>query len=286
MALHRVFIPIVDADISAGAGSLLWEAYCGPADAKERDSEDRHLDKNIVPAIAGLRPLRRYESGLRAYLAVRRLLAPERAVAETTSQPIRYERRKSRLKHLLWNISHSARRQRLEFALDNRRLRSGSLAKITGNSSDLGLALCLLMDVTQCRVKTLAATGELADAQDGKDARDLLVKPVAGVQAKLRLLIDNKKTGKLADDLNLVITPKQHILWRGEPACAVLERVENLAEVAELQGLGIRVCPVNSLAEAAKEAGIGLNIDKLGIGGCFGRWDWRRRGWPFCWPTP
>ncbi len=270
MALHRVFIPIVDADLSTGEGSaLLWEAYCGPADAKDHESVDKHLEKNIVSTVAGLRPLGRYESGLRAYLAVRRLLATEQAVIDTTPQPARGL--PGRIKRIFWNwrqASSLSRRKRLEFALDNRRLRSGSLAcvgKITGNSSDLGLALCLLMDATQSRMKILAATGELAE--ESKEARDLSVKPVSGVQAKLRLLIEQKKSGQLADELKLVITPMQHILWIGEPACPVSELVKNLPEVGELRELGIRVCPVNSLAEAAREAGVDISIDKMSITG-------------------
>lgn len=238
MALHRVFIPVVDADLtqSGAAEDRLWEVYCGPASADDHVMADKQLSKDWTPTVARLREAGgagRYNSGLRAYMAVERLLAAQTA----------------------------------KFALDNRRLRSegGEWVKaITGNSSDLGLALCLLLDATRSRTKTLAATGALANAEDNKDADDLLVEPVGGVQAKLRLIIERKRSGRLPDDLERVIIPEQHLVWHGEPRRKVAEKVENLPEVKELEALGIRVCPVASLAEAARVAGADINVGRLG----------------------
>jgi hypothetical protein len=61
------------------------------------------------------------------------------------------------------------------------------------------------------------------------------------------------------------LTPKQHIRWLGEPARPELERVEALPEVAELQRLGLRVCPVATLGEAAAAVGIDLKKWRQGL---------------------
>lgn len=231
--ISRVYIPIVSADIKSDSSeqAKLWVVTSAEATQAELDEADKQKSKNLIPTIAYLSQVSRYESARKAYIAIKNL---------TQAAPTNF------------------------LALDNRRVHSadgaGWVSHIMGNSSDLGIALCLLMDISQSNTLVVAATGELGDAMENPDIFNAVIKPVKGVQQKLQLIIEQKQQG-LLPELKLILTPVQHFCYQRKSQNPVLELVNTLKEVAVLEALGVRVIGVKTLAEAARK----LNIEVSGV---------------------
>jgi len=239
----KVYIPILPADLKLGSDKPenLWVVVGGEATPEELNDADRLHSKNLEVTIAGFSPIGRYESARRAFTAVK-------------------------------NVTQFAAGNFLP--LNNCRLRSvdgaGWVNQIIGNSSDLGLALCLLMAIGQCKTRVLAATGELGNAMETTNASDAVVKPVRGIPEKLQLIIGQKRQGLLAD-LTLLLLPKQYYLDQSD----ILEQVyyaddgvmplSKLPEIEQLRLLGIKVVTVSTLQDAVERIGIKIyRWEKLG----------------------
>jgi len=225
MAKSQLFIPIVSGPPEAREARL-WEVGCRYATLSEQAAAWMLDDKKIEPTVHPLGKFNRYKSGFKALGAVRRLFGDGPAAGADD----------------------------LEDALRNRRLVSTEGAawgdKIEEFSSDLGLGLALLLDLTQTEDRVLAATGELGDAQDAATANDLPVRPVRDVPAKLEALLERKRGGGVPGRISAVFTPQQYYAGEGE-----LAWVESLKVVAALRQEGVVVHAVASFGEAARILG-------------------------------
>lgn len=233
---HRAFIPVV----GSGGQHRLWEVYCSPADTGELKQAEQMIDRGRIPTVALLPTGGPSSSGRRAYQAVKRLLAPD---------------------------THGA-----SGLVDAVRVRNGTpedwSAAIQGASSDLGIALCLLLQVAGSRIACVAATGELV-SKDTPSERDVAVAPVNGVPEKLALLAERKRAGALPAALKWVFTPEQYRYFDADNQ-ETLALVGTLPEVAELKALGLEVCPVATLAEAARL--LGIDPERIPQYRRWGRW--------------
>ena len=220
MSIHSVLIPTIDDEYD---DHKLWQVYCRPANQEEltEASQQKNQDR-LIPTLTPLLAIQYYEQSLKPYMAVQKNLEAD-----------------------------------LLPELENKRLCSGDggewVTQIDGESSDLGIALCLLMSVTNSKHQLIAATGALGDAQDHDKLQDSVVKPVAGVKEKLQQLLK-----KAPSDLKIIITPHQHLIKKvikkeGDKEgkeVEVLDSVINLPEVKQLQERGIEVKCVATLSEA------------------------------------
>lgn len=233
MTQYKVLIPIVEQgyNIELSGEEKLWEVYCRPANELEIKEAVNLKKDGEKPSIAPLKDVQHYNSSIRPYIAVERLLAAEAINIKSPEQ-----------------------------ALENWRIFSGDggdwVSQIEGNSSNLGIALCLLMSCKHSNSRLIAATGALGDSQDSQDLQNSVVEPVADVDIKLRLLLEKKQQNKLPEALKLIFTPHHQIVWQGE--LKVLESVIKLPEVEQLEKLGLTVHPVATLSEAAKVLGIDI----------------------------
>ena len=246
----KAYIPIVPADLKLGSDkpANLWVVVGGEATHEELGDADKQHSKNLEATIAGFSPIGRYESARKAFTAVK-------------------------------NLTQFAKGNFLP--LNNCRLRSvdgaGWVNQIIGNSSDLGMALCLLMAIGQCKTKVVAATGELGNAMEAQNASDAVVKPVRGVPEKLQLIIEQKRQGLLAD-LTLLLLPKQYYLDQSdilEPVYYADDGVmplSKLPEIEQLKRLGVKIVTVSTLQEAVEQIGIKIYRWKK-------FWWFRRRYW-------
>ena len=234
MAKTQVFIPLVSGPPQAREARL-WEVACRYASLSEQAAAWMQDDKKLEPTVHLLGKLSRYNSGITALGAVRRLLG---------------------------NHSEEAgnRPDDLEEALRDRRLVSAEGAAWVGmiqqDSSDLGLGLALLLHLVPNKAIVLAATGALGTAQDASADNDLPVEPVGDVPAKLKAMLEKKRGGGVLSHLSMVFTPTQYYAEDGE-----LALVEQLAVVDELKASGVAVHPVASFAEAAQKLGIDPSAD-------------------------
>ena len=208
MNRHTVLIPIVD----NGQDHKLWQIYCRVANSEERTEAVEQKNKShIYPTLNELLGVQYYNKSIKPYLAAYRFLPSQ-----------------------------------IQHRLENFRLISGDgewVTEIEGESSDLGIALCLLMACCKSKHRIIAATGVLGDAVEGEGGFDSLVKPVAGVQQKLQQLLK-----QAPNDLKFVFTPKQY--FTKDHGKIILATVIDLPEVKALNKKGIIVEPVSKLSDA------------------------------------
>jgi hypothetical protein len=224
MSFHNVCcIPVVDKNFVQGSAlnnAKLWQVSSTPATQKQISQVIDLKERDIIPTIEPLRSVSQYNKAVHPYKAVERLLSAE----------------------IIDNLNSIE-------ALENLRISSGDgglwVKQINGESSDLGIALCLLMAAKNCKEQIIAATGALGDAQNSKDFHDSVVMPVADMAIKLNLIIELKQNGNTLDGLKKIFTPKQHIIENNN-----LELVTNLTEVEILKNLGVDVICIATLSEA------------------------------------
>ena len=232
MAKTQVFIPLVSGPPQARVARL-WEVACRYASLSEQTAAWMQDDKKLEPTVHLLGKLGRYNSGISALGAVRRLLGDPSE--EAGNRP-----------------------DDLEEALRNRRLVSAEGAAWGGtiqqDSSDLGLGLALLLHLLPSKAVVLAATGALGMAQDAEAGNDLPVAPVGDIPAKLKTMLEKKRSGGVLSHLSMVFTPAHYYAEDGE-----LALVRQLPVVGELEQAGVAVHPVASFAEAAQKLGIDPN---------------------------
>ena len=231
MSQYNVWIPIVDKGHNAhlSGEEKLWEIYCRPASEPEIQEAAQIKKDGLKPTLAPLQDVQHYNSSVHPYIAVEKLLAAEAVHIKSPEQ-----------------------------TLENWRLFSGDggdwVTQIDGNSSNLGIALCLLMSCKHSDSHIIAATGALGDSQDSNVLQNSVVEPVANVDLKLRLLLEKKRQNKLPEDLKIIFTPHQQVIW--QEGLKTLEPIIKLPEVELLKNLGLTVHPVATLSEAAQILGI------------------------------
>lgn len=122
---------------------------------------------------------------------------------------------------------------------------------VEGESSDLGLALLLLMNPCRSTRSRIIATGALESTTD-----DLSVTAIGRLAEKLDLIREWRMNGggrTQADEEILFFTPLEYFPEEGDHPVGI-ETLEKKCE--ELRDIGIVVCPVGSLREAAGLLGI------------------------------
>jgi hypothetical protein len=196
-------------------------------EAASREVDAKARDKDWDRVAAPLRKVGLYQAGCAAASAVRKL---------GIRQPLTalYQR----ISRLAW--------------IEGQRLQpAGAQGPSEGRSAELGLALVLLMCASGSRHRQIIATGALGGQPRGTLEDDVEVLPVGSLPAKLRLVSTLARhqglPGVGAGGEVLFFTPRR--FERDGQWSEVLD----LAEVAELKALGVRVVPVARLSEAAAE---------------------------------
>ena len=207
------------------AGGELLELYCEASPDVAKDEQERK--RGIEPSVEALRPINLHASGQRSMAAVQKLLTS---------------------------------RAKSGFHLDTRKVRFSNKPKsalVEGRSAELGIALAILLSGSGSSVRSVIATGVL-EVLPGLLDFDARVEPVESLDEKLRLIAESRRNGVLSRDIDRVLVPA--------PASGANEN-DALTEwdsVKALLSLGIRVIPVRTLREAAREVNIKLT-DRLAV---------------------
>jgi hypothetical protein len=191
-----------------------------------RELDAKARDKDWDRVAAPLRKVGLYQAGCAAASAVRKLgiRRPPTALYQ-------------RISRLAW--------------IEGQRLHpAGAQGPTEGRSAELGLALVLLMCACGSRDRQIIATGALGGQPGGVVEPDVEILPVGSLPEKLRLVLALAGHGAVPGleqgrEL-LFFTPRRFQDENGE-----WREVNELAEVAELQGCNVRVVPVACLGEAA-----------------------------------
>lgn len=138
---------------------------------------------------------------------------------------------------------------------------------VEGRSSELALALALLLAACRAPHRLVIATGQLGEETGSPKDPDVKVSSVGKIPEKLRLI----RSLASANQLPLKPGPRDPVWLFTPPTFNDNEepvRVETLPEVAQLQELGITVIPVLTLREAARR----LQTERV-------RWMWQDSAW-------
>ena len=215
-----IYIPILDLK---GTDHSLINVYCQQQYFGETAMDDMAIDKDWDVTAAQLRKYNLYEDGL---LAVNRV-------------------RKLELKKPLFAVFQYFRKYSY---LDNQRLYSAHVFHAEGDSAQLGLALALLLNVSDSKVTSVIATGKLCrdTRENPKHKNDTAVEEVGGIEKKLALVLSKRKSGDLGSAPSLFCFTPVYLDANKQEKIATLPIVKDLAEV------GIVVKPIAWLSDAAK----------------------------------
>lgn len=211
---RTVFIPLVG---GTNSSHQFLEIYADRQKFGDTELDTKALDKDWDFICAELRYLGLYDNALQAVSAVRKigLKRPFGALFQLR-------------KKYTW--------------LDGLRLHSATVIDCKGESSQFGLALCLLLNGSQSPIDFVIATGKLSSSKGS----DVKVEPVFGVQDKLQLILEKCRNDSLPRHNKLYCFTPIHFFKDEE-----LLRVDKLSEVQLLKDVGVEVRPVERLSEAA-----------------------------------
>lgn len=214
-----VYIPLIE--LTDNEDQLL-EIYCEKQRFGQSELDNKSLDKDWHFVVAELRRIGLYENGLLAVNSVRKL-----------GLKIPFSALYQRLKKYAW--------------LDNQRLHYVNVLGCEGESSQLGLAIALLLNAGVSPIRYAIATGKLSNETQKNQYMDydVAIDSIMGVQQKLQLLIRKRKANKLPNESLYFFTPYYQDKKEQYP-------VKDLAEIKELAALNINVKPIKWLSEAAK----------------------------------
>ncbi|MEE9336706.1 MAG: hypothetical protein V3U87_01385 [Methylococcaceae bacterium] len=216
-----VYIPLVEL---TDQPNQLLEIYCENQSFGQSELDTKSLDKDWHYIAAELRRVGLYEDGLQAINSVRKL----------------------GLKIPFWAVYQKYKKYSW---LDNQRLHSVNVLDCEGESAQLGLAIALLTNASQSPIHHVIATGKLSKDtfKNQHHNHDVAIESVGGIQQKLQLLIEKRRSNTLLSDEDLYcFTP--YYYQQDDKDLPVIK----LPEVKELEKLNVHVKPVRWLSDVAK----------------------------------